>query len=211
MAPAGRTLVLVTGSTRSGTSLMAGILDGLGLHVPRPVIVAKPTNPLGFFESKWSVRFHKRILARRFVNQTDGRPDAFDLVAEAVTDDDRARLRSWLERSFRETDRVVVKDPRIIWTAPLWASAAAEVGLGVGFVVMIRATFMTSVLLKAADQRLAIDIVDNANRSLKSSGSCNCNLRSAPGEIASATVSMTHFTWKTAFGRSLPSRSATLL
>jgi hypothetical protein len=138
LAPAGRTLVLVTGSTRSGTSLMAGILDGLGLHVPRPVIVAKPTNPLGFFESKWSVRFHKRILARRFVNQTDGRPDAFDLVAEAVTDDDRARLRSWLERSFRETDRVVVKDPRIIWTAPLWASAAAEVGLGVGFVVMIR-------------------------------------------------------------------------
>ncbi len=117
---------------------MAGVLGALGYHVPRPVLRPNASNPLGFFEPRWSVRFHKRILARRFVRQTDGRPEAFDLVADAVTPADRVRLGTWLERAFEASDRVVVKDPRIIWTVPLWSEAAAAIGASATFVLMVR-------------------------------------------------------------------------
>ncbi len=54
-------LVLVTGVGRSGTSSMAGLLDQLGLYVPGPYLSANASNPKGFFESRWSVKFHNQI------------------------------------------------------------------------------------------------------------------------------------------------------
>ena len=58
-----RSLVLVAGSGRSGTSLFSGILQRLGYHVPQPEVPADATNPRGFAESQWVVDFHTRLLA----------------------------------------------------------------------------------------------------------------------------------------------------
>ena len=136
-APAGR-LVLVTGAGRSGTSTIAGALHHLGLHVPLPVIKPNESNPMGFFESVWPVRFHRRILERAFVEQTDGRPYALDLVAGAVDDHTRAELRTWLADVALVEPRVVVKDPRSIWVPQLWKETAGELGYDVGFLTMLR-------------------------------------------------------------------------
>ena len=71
------TLVLITGTGRSGTSTMSGTFHHLGLHVPGPYLGANDSNPKGFFESRWSVKFHKRITAAAGINDFDGRPQAF--------------------------------------------------------------------------------------------------------------------------------------
>src|SRR5918995_761803 len=92
-----RSLVLVAGSGRSGTSLFSGIMKRLGYTVPGPEVPADETNPRGFAESQWVVDFHMRLLRRAGVHTADARPaawartDRVGLDAAVV-----AELRGWL-------------------------------------------------------------------------------------------------------------------
>src|SRR5919106_487536 len=105
-----RTLVLVVGSGRSGTSLFTGILQRLGFHVPPPEVPADDTNPRGFAESQWVVDFHSRLLARAGVQVSDARPAAWAELAHVALDTGIQRgLRSWLGKQFRSADDVIVK------------------------------------------------------------------------------------------------------
>jgi hypothetical protein len=142
-------LVLVTGTGRSGTSTVSGALHHLGLFVPGPHLGANDTNPKGFYESRWAVQFHKRLTGAAEVHEFDARPYALDRVRESVTPELRAELVEWLGRqaadggegSTRTADggvQVVVKDPRSVWAQQLWGEAAAEVGLDIRYLSMLR-------------------------------------------------------------------------
>ena len=63
---------------------------------------------------------------------------AAGLMRGAVDDDVRAELVSWLSGVAGVSDRVVVKDPRAFWVSWLWVDAAAEAGLDIGFLTMLR-------------------------------------------------------------------------
>ena len=133
----GRELVLVVGVGRSGTSLMAGLLGQLGLHIPQPEVKADETNPRGFGEPSWVVDFHTELLERRSVSVNDARPYALELTGrEAPAAEER--LRRWLEEQFDIADALVVKDPRTIWFLPLWLRAAEELGASTSFLTMLR-------------------------------------------------------------------------
>ncbi len=129
-------LVLITGVGRSGTSTMAGTMHHLGLSVPGPHLKSNESNPRGFFENRWSVRFHNELNARAGVNLFDSRPHALRLVQDTVTARDRQRLRRFLAK--HAADQVVVKDPRTAFTQRLWREEAAAVGLDIGYVCMLR-------------------------------------------------------------------------
>jgi hypothetical protein len=134
-----RTLVLVAGSGRSGTSLLAGILQRLGLYVPQPEVPADPTNPRGFSEPQWVVDFHARLLRAARVQTSDARPVAWALTGELNLDDGvRRELLTWLRAQFREADHVLVKDPRLSWFLPLWRRCAEDAGGSPRFVTMLR-------------------------------------------------------------------------
>lgn len=133
-----RRLVLVTGAGRSGTSTIAGTLHYLGLHVPLPVLGANRTNPRGFFESTWPMRFHRKIMERAVIDRFDARPEALELIRNAVTEADRVKLRDWLGEVAREAAQTVVKDPRSSWLPELWAETAAGLGLTTAFLTMLR-------------------------------------------------------------------------
>jgi hypothetical protein len=134
-----RTLVLVAGSGRSGTSLLAGILQRLGSHVPQPEVPADDTNPRGFGESQWVVDFHTALLERARVQVADARPAAWAHTAEIGFDPAVERqLRTWLEREFAEHDHLVVKDPRLCWFIPLWRRCGEAAGAAPRFVTMVR-------------------------------------------------------------------------
>ena len=134
-----RSLVLVAGSGRSGTSLCAGLLQRLGFHVPQPEVSADDTNPRGFAESQWVVDFHASLLKRARVQVADARPAAWAQAAEVAFDPSVQRtLRTWLNAQFREADHIVVKDPRLSWFVPLWRRCALDAGVSPGFVTMLR-------------------------------------------------------------------------
>ena len=131
------TLVLITGTGRSGTSTMSGTLHHLGLSVPGPHFGANESNPKGFFESRWAVRFHKSLAEAAGIDQFDARPQAMAYARSATTDTFRTRLVERLTR-WADEDQVVVKDPRSVWAQQLWCDAAAEVGREIRYVSMLR-------------------------------------------------------------------------
>lgn len=148
MTSADRTLLLVVGIGRSGTSMFTGMLGQLGWHVPQPEVQADDTNPAGFGEPQWVVDFHKELQRKFRVTNMDSRPAAFDLTAAAADDPlVLSRLRDWLGGEFAQSAHVVVKDPRVVWFLPLWQHAAAELGVETSFATMLR--YPTEILKSA--------------------------------------------------------------
>jgi hypothetical protein len=134
-----RSLVLVAGSGRSGTSLVTGILQRLGCRVPLPEVPADATNPRGFSESQWVVDFHTALLRRARVQVSDARPGAWALTAGLCLDEEVQRqLRAWLVLQFAEAGDLVIKDPRLSWFLPLWRRCAESLGVAPAFVTMLR-------------------------------------------------------------------------
>ena len=128
-----RSLVLVAGSGRSGTSLFSGILQRLGYQVPQPEVPADATNPRGFAESQWVVDFHTRLLTKAAVQVSDARPTAWAYTADVALDEGaHEELGSWLGKQFRSSEHVLVKDPRLSWFLPLWRRCAEEAGVSPG-------------------------------------------------------------------------------
>lgn len=133
-----RSLVLVVGPGRSGTSSLAGALAHSGFHVP-DAIRAKDANPLGFFEPRWAVRFHKTLLEQAGVVTLDPDPAALESVLRVAEETGaRGQIRARLEEWFATHDRLVIKDPRAIWFCDAWTQAAADLGVEPGYVVMVR-------------------------------------------------------------------------
>lgn len=135
----GRTLVLVAGSGRSGTSLLSGILQRLGYAVPQPEVPRDATNPRGFAESQWVVDFHTRLLADARVQTADARPAAWaEMAAVGLDPQTQSTLRDWVDQQFAGADHVLIKDPRLSWFLPLWRRTAHEAGASIRFVTMLR-------------------------------------------------------------------------
>ncbi|HYO40524.1 MAG TPA: hypothetical protein VER39_12815 [Nocardioidaceae bacterium] len=135
-------LVIVTGSGRSGTSTVSGTLKMLGTYVPQPEISPNEANPRGYFEPKWTVAYHKKVLAEAGVRTLDGRPEARELMA-AVTGrvDLLDELREWFSDQLAQrgaADQVVVKDPRIVWLRSMWSSVAEDLGVQTRWLTMLR-------------------------------------------------------------------------
>lgn len=133
-----RRFLLVTGAGRSGTSTVAGALNYLGLHVPRPVLATNKSNPRGFFESFWAIQFHRRIMEQANIDTVDARPQAVELIQEVLRPEHLQEAGEWLTSESRRAPQVVVKDPRSAWMPALWAAAAEKAGLQPGFLTMLR-------------------------------------------------------------------------
>ncbi|MGC4112783.1 MAG: hypothetical protein QM747_20650 [Nocardioides sp.] len=139
-APGGRRqMLVVAGSGRSGTSLFTGLTGRLGVYIPKPEVSANRSNPRGFGEPRWLVDYHNDLLASVDVVVEDGRPEAWDLTDELASDEKAlGPLVEWLESQFGESDRIVVKDPRLAWFLELHRAAAAKVGAEMHVATMLR-------------------------------------------------------------------------
>ena len=134
-----RTVLLVAGAGRSGTSTLAVLMQILGLHVPRPEVEADASNPKGFGEPRWVVDQHDRLLAEAGVAVSDARPQAWEETERlAAREEERALVASWLEGHFAEGRELVVKDPRLSWFLGLWRIAAERAGATPVFATMLR-------------------------------------------------------------------------
>ncbi|WP_370249922.1 hypothetical protein [Nocardioides sp.] len=135
------TLVLVTGSGRSGTSSVAGTLKRLGFAIPQPEVPTDENNPRGYYEPLWVADFHKYWLNGIGVRTIDTRPHAGDVAMADVTPEREAELRDWLAGELAgraDDDVVVVKETRAYWVYPLWERVAAAVGADLVSLTMLR-------------------------------------------------------------------------
>lgn len=133
-----RTLVIVTGSGRSGTSTVTGSLKMLGSYIPQPEIPANDANPRGYFEPKWTVEYQKRVLADAGVRTLDARPEAYELMQPTCAKAEfRDELQEWFATQLLGR-QIVVKDPRSFWLRNLWVPVAADLGVDTRFLTMLR-------------------------------------------------------------------------
>jgi len=133
-----RRLVLITGAGRSGTSTLSGALNYLGLHSPRPSLGANASNPRGFFEPRWAIDFHRRILDRALVDIFDSRPEAIERIRTILSPGHEGEVVAWLSQEVAHAPQLVVKDPRSTWMPLLWESAASRLDMPICFVTMLR-------------------------------------------------------------------------
>lgn len=134
------TLLLVSGSGRSGTSSLAGSLKRLGGHVPQPEVAASQTNARGFYEPRWVIDFHKGHLRQVGVTNIDTRPEAVELVSSLTArPEPREQLCAWLgEQAQGGRPWLVVKDPHAFWFADVWRDVCAELGVALKWLTAVR-------------------------------------------------------------------------
>lgn len=124
-------LILVSGSPRSGTSLLAGMLAALGCHLPQPEIGAGDRAPKGFGEPQWVVNFHSKLLRRAGVEPWDARPAAWAQAADVAREQgSEKQLQRWVANEYERVDKpdhIVVKDHRLHWFLAAWRRAGETV------------------------------------------------------------------------------------
>ena len=115
-APAGTAVLIVSGMHRSGTSLLASILDGAGVHLGPELIAPSPHNPHGHFEDTEIVEFHRRVLTANGI-VSEGYTTAEDIpVPDAL-----ATRADWIVQARERTQRTWGwKDPRTTLFLDFW-------------------------------------------------------------------------------------------
>ena len=139
--PPRATVLLITGSGRSGTSSIAGTFKRLGLHIPQPEIEADERNPLGYYEPKWVADFHKLFLNAIPVRTIDSRPDAGEVAMSEVSPALEGELRDWLEAEVEplpDGTVIVIKETRAYWVYPMWQRVCSDLGLDLKSLTMVR-------------------------------------------------------------------------
>lgn len=135
LPPQARWLALL-GMHRSGTSLLAGMLQALGVWLG-PVdelLGPQPDNPEGFFEHPTLMGLDEALLERAGSAWDDTAPELARITALADDAAWQAQARLWLRGLWRSRPEGTVltafKDPRLCYTAGFWqASCPALQGL----------------------------------------------------------------------------------
>ena len=113
-------LVLVIGMHRSGTSLVASLLDRCGLDGGVHEMLAQADNPSGFFENQRIVDLNDALLDRLHL-----RWDAIFNPSHIGSQQDiefKSEARTILKEEFAGSDLVYLKDPRMCVLLPIWQS-----------------------------------------------------------------------------------------
>ncbi|MGC3991459.1 MAG: glycosyltransferase [Chthoniobacteraceae bacterium] len=120
--------LLILGMHRSGTSVLTGVLQLLGVDLGPRLMRAGDDNEKGFWEHEDVVNLHDQML-RRFSSSWDEvcpLPDGWWNEPAAL--EARRALKAILERDFAGSPLWGIKDPRMCRLLPLWLPLLEEMG-----------------------------------------------------------------------------------
>jgi len=113
--------IFVLGMHRSGTSAMAGALSFLGIGIDSNLVEAvENDNPKGYWEPVDVVEINNDIFTAFDMHYMDFRSFPNGWINNEAMDPIRHRINSWFKQSFSDQSLIVVKDPRLCRTLPLW-------------------------------------------------------------------------------------------
>ena len=126
--------LLIAGMHRSGTSYLGECCGALGLALPHDTGGPAPDNPRGHFEPRAVVALNDAILAQQgAVWLRAGRLDLPAPDAALLAQMDAA-----VGESFGAAPRIVIKDPRLSLTLPLWRTWLDARGVKVALLIALR-------------------------------------------------------------------------
>lgn len=151
-------LIFVIGMHRSGTSALTRALSLLGLNLPDDLLAPNQDNPFGYWEPKVVVDFNQRLLQRLGRHWSDPKPLSTDWQLKEVagfTASDAAEILSheYEKIALRgEFSGIVIKDPRLSRTMPVWLRAAQLCGFDVSCLIACRKPVEVFKSLQARDK-----------------------------------------------------------
>lgn len=138
--PALRRVVVVLGMHRSGTSLVAGCLQRLGVDFGPRLMPPNADNPRGYFEHKDVVNLHDRLLLALDRSWDDPSPFPRDwLLDQERLVPYREPLLSVIRRDFPAVPLWGLKDPRLCRLLPWWETLWPETDSRPLFILVRRA------------------------------------------------------------------------
>ena len=123
-----RSVILVTGMHRSGTSAVTRVLSLLGCALPRTELESGPDNETGFWESPAIKDLNDRILMSTGSSWHDWEPFDPRWYASPIAGGFRQDAQAILDAELGDGRLCVVKDPRICRLLPFWTDAVRSSG-----------------------------------------------------------------------------------
>jgi hypothetical protein len=119
-----RTLLLILGMHRSGTSAYANTFALLGAALPRNVLSARKGNEMGHFESERLLVEHDKMLDEIGSHWYDWSALSEDFFKSGLARMFAARFAEIVREEYGDAALIVVKDPRICRFVPIWREVA---------------------------------------------------------------------------------------
>ena len=136
--PLKRRAVVIVGMHRSGTSALARVLATCGLGLPRTLVPADDGNRAGHWESKPVCAFNDRLLARIGLDWISPNGAAADFSSEPDYADILREGRRIIIEEYGATGDIILKDPRISRTLPIWLDILAQLEIEPTVVLALR-------------------------------------------------------------------------
>lgn len=133
-----RTLILVLGTQRSGTSLLTRALNLRGCALPGELLAANAGNPTGYWENARAVAIDEDLLRALGRGWDDPRALPADWMQGDAATVARGHIARLLDEQFAGQALSLLKDPRLCLLAPLWIEVATAAGFDVRVVVCLR-------------------------------------------------------------------------
>jgi hypothetical protein len=138
---------------RSGTSLCAHLLSGLGIDMTAAT-GPRPDNAKGHWERAEIVTYHDRIL--KLLNRAWGSPTHTLSLPAGWWAEPRVRavrneMISWLRQQLAERVNFGFKDPRVALMLPVWNEIVAELEVEPVFIYCVRAPAQAARSLASRD------------------------------------------------------------
>ena len=119
-----RTLLLILGMHRSGTSAYTNTFALLGAALPRSLMSGSISNEKGHFESSRLFLEHTKMLAEIGSQWYDWNALSKDFFKSTLARTFAARFAEIVREEYQDAELIVVKDPRICRFVPFWREVA---------------------------------------------------------------------------------------
>lgn len=125
--------ICVLGSGRSGTSVVTGALDIMGVELGSNLLSPNHTNPKGFWEDKQIIEFHNALLKKLGpFNHPENWWLSKDLESNVES------IKKYLESQYSPKKVWAFKDPRTCYFLPFWKLLFNELKVEAHYLIMIR-------------------------------------------------------------------------
>ncbi len=133
-----KTAVLILGMHRSGTSALTRVLSLSGMDLATDLMLATDANESGYWESVELATIHDDIL-----NTLDSKWDDILPIDEQQFQSEsmlqyQALLVDYLVREFLNSERIVIKDPRMCRLLPIWLDVLTKLDVQISVVLIFR-------------------------------------------------------------------------
>ncbi|HEX3497358.1 MAG TPA: hypothetical protein VHT02_09360, partial [Methylocella sp.] len=149
--PPRRTLLLILGMHRSGTSAYTNTFALLGAALPRSLMSGSISNEKGHFESSRLFLEHDKMLAEIGSQWYDWNALSEDFFKSTLARTFAARFAEIVREEYEDAELIVVKDPRICRFVPIWREVATLLDATIKVVSPLRNPMEVASSLKKRD------------------------------------------------------------